>query len=105
MGIFNRHNMIPGSDYEEETQFASTIRNTFIEELRREICYDQVVYDDERLELTETAGLELVPDDSDTVVEVEPFYGDSIFFIIDDDGMLQYMSLLNHCPWYCHQCL
>ena len=105
LGIFHGHDMIPGSDYEEETQFASTIRNTFIEELRREICYDQVVYDDERLELTETAGLELVPDDPDTVVEVEPFYGDSIFFIIDDDGMLQYYNMVPLFQEYNTDCL
>ena len=55
--------MISGSDYEEETRFASTIRSTFIEEERRQICYNQVIYDDKRLELTETAGLGLVPDD------------------------------------------
>ena len=89
MGIFNRHSMIPGSDYEEETQFASTIRSTFIAEERRQICYNQVIYDDDCVELTETAGLTLVPDDFDTrvQVEVEPHYGDSVFFIIDDDGM------------------
>ena len=78
--------MISGSDYEEETRFASTIRSTFIEELRRQICYNQVVYDNKRLELIETAGLKLVPDDLDTQVEVEPSYSDSVFFIIDDDG-------------------
>ena len=88
MGIFNRHNMIFRSDYEEETRFASTIRSTFIEEERRQICYNQVIYDDDCVELTETAGLGLVPDDLDTQVEVEPFYGDSVFFIIDDDGIL-----------------
>ena len=93
MGIFNRHNMIPGSDYEEETQPASTIRSTFIEEERRQICYNQVVYDDERLELTEIAGLGLVPDDPDTRIEVEPLYGDSTFFILDDDGMLEMILL------------
>ena len=79
--------MIPGSDYEEETQFASTIRSTFIEEERRQICYNQVIYDDDCVELTETVGLTLVPDDLDTPVEVEPFYGDCVFFIIDNDGI------------------
>ena len=88
MDIFNRHHMIPGSDYEEETLYASTIRSTFMDELRRQICYNQVVYDDERLELTETAGLLLVPDDLDTEVEIEPFYGDSVLFIMDDDGII-----------------
>ena len=79
--------MIFRSDYEEETRLTRA-PGIFIEEERRQICYNQVVYDDERLELTETAGLDLVPDDLDTQVEVEPFYGDSVFFIIDDDGML-----------------
>ena len=87
MGIFNRHSMIPGSDYEEETRFSSTIRSIFIEHERRQICYNQVIYDDDCVELTETAGLTLVPDDLDTQVEVERHYGDSVFFIIDDDGM------------------
>ena len=87
MGVLNRHNMIPGSDYEEETRSASTIRSTFIDELRRQICYDQVIYDDLRLELTESAGLTLVSDDPDVFVVVEPFYHDSVFFIIDDDGI------------------
>ena len=93
--------MIPGSDYEEETQFASTIRSTFIEEERRQICYNQVVYDDERLELTETSGLGLVPDDLDTQVEVEPFYGDSVFFIIDDDGIVMVAMLRHVCMYIC----
>ena len=87
MGIFQSHNMIPGSDYAEETRFSSTIRSTFIEETRRQICYNQVIYDDDCVELTETAGLTLVPDDLDTQVQVERHYGDSVFFIIDDDGM------------------
>ena len=78
--------MIIRSDYEEETRFASTIRSTFIEEERRQICYNQVVYDDVRLELTETTGLGLVPDDLDTQVEAEPLYSDSVVFIIDDDS-------------------
>ena len=82
--------MIPGSDYEEETRFSSTIRSTFIEHERRQICYNQVIYDDDCVELTETVGLTLVPDDFNTQVEVEPHYGDSVFFIIDDDGIYIY---------------
>ena len=103
MGIFNSHNMIPRSDYEEETRFSSTIRSTFIEEERRQICYNQVVYDDERLELTETAGLGLVPDDLDTDVYVEPFYGDSVFFIIDDDGIVMVAMLRHVCIYICNK--
>ena len=94
--------MIPGSDYEEETLFASTISSTFITEERRQICYNQVVYDDERLELTETAGLGLVPDDPDVVVKVEPFYGDTVFVIVDDDGMLDNCSINAQNQEYMH---
>ena len=86
-GNLSEHTMISLSDYEEETLGSSTIRDTFIKEERRLICYDQVIYDDLRLELTETTGLGLVPDDPDNVVVVEPYYGDSVVFIIDDDGV------------------
>ena len=88
MGTSNSHNVIPRSDYEEETRFASTIGNTFITEGRRKICYNQVIYDDERLELVEAAGLGLALNARQTVIPVEARYGDSVFFIIDDDGII-----------------
>ena len=78
--------MAPKTDYEEETSRFSTIRDTFISELRRMICYEQVVYDDLRLEREEYVGLALVPDDLDTVVETEPLYNESVVIIIDDDS-------------------
>ena len=78
--------MAPRTDYEEETSRFSTIRDTFITELRRMICYEQVVYDDLRLEKEEYVGLALVPDDLDTAVETEPLYNESVVIIIDDDS-------------------
>ena len=80
------HPMAPRTDYEEETSRFSTIRDINITEFERMICYEQVVYDDLRLEKEEYAGLTLVPDDLDTVVETEPLYDDSVFIIIDDDS-------------------
>ena len=88
MGTSNSHNMIPHSDYEEETRSTSTIGNTFITEGRRKICYDQVIYDDERLELVEAAGLRLLLSSRRAVIPVEARYGDSVFFITDDDGII-----------------
>ena len=78
--------MAPRTDYEEETPRFSTIRDTDITEVRRMICYEQVVYDDLRLEMEEYVGLALVPDDIDTVVETEPQYNESVVIIIDDDS-------------------
>ena len=78
--------MAPRTDYKEEIQKFSTIKDTDITRERRMICYEQVIYDDLRLEMEEYAGLTLVADDSDTVVETEPLYDDSVFIIIDDDS-------------------
>ena len=78
--------MAPRTDYEEETSKFSTIRGTFITEERRMICYEQVVYDDLRLEKEEYVGLALIADDLDTVVETEPLYNESVVIIIDDDS-------------------
>ena len=80
------HPMAPRTDYEEETSRFSTIRDTDITEFKRMICYEQVVYDDLRLEKEEYVGLALVPDDLDTVVETEPLYNESVVIIIDDDS-------------------
>ena len=87
--------MAPRTDYGEETSRFSTIRDTFITEVRRMICYEQVVYDDLRLEKEEYVGLALVPDDLDTVVETEPLYNESVVIIIDDDSKCFFPMIQN----------
>ena len=51
---------------------------------KNQACYNQVIYDDLRLEKTEYAGLQVRPDDS--AFHVENMYGNSVFAIIDDDS-------------------
>ena len=51
--------MAPLTDYQEQTISQNIIRNILINETRRVICYDQPIYNDERLELMEYAGLQL----------------------------------------------
>ena len=84
--VVGTHLPDPMADYEEETISYSTISEipTVIEEPERMGCYNQVIYDDLRLEKTEYAGLQVRPDDS--AVHVENMYGNSVFAIIDDDS-------------------
>ena len=88
--------MGPMTDYEEQTSpFSSRISNTVINAARRIICYDQPIYDDDRLELEpiEYAGLGLsanpenfFTNPSSIRTEVRPMYDDSVICIVDDDG-------------------
>ena len=85
---------LPMTDYEEQTIGVNLIRDTKITALRRIICYNQSIYDDVRLEVSEYAGLGLVADDtlSTQLTEVEPMYDDSAILIIDDDSKLHIIT-------------
>ena len=86
--------MRPMTDYEEQTSpFASRISNTVINATRRIICCDQPIYDDDRLEPIEYAGLGLTANPveffinpSSVLTVVRPMYDDSVICIVDDDG-------------------
>ena len=51
---------MPNADYEKQKLGQSAIRKEIITELSRKVCYNQTIYDDERLEATEYSGLTLV---------------------------------------------
>ena len=86
--------MRPMTDYEEQSSpFFNRISNTVINATRRIICYNQPIYDDDRLEPIEYAGLGLSanPEDffinpSSVMVVVRPMYDDSVICIVDNDG-------------------
>ena len=86
--------MTPMTDYEEQTSpFSSRISDTVINATRRIICYDQPIYDDDRLESIEYAGLGLSANPKDFFINpsslltvVRPMYDDSVICIVDDDG-------------------
>ena len=89
------------TDYQEQGMGQSTIINEEITELMRVVCYDQVIYDDLRLESDEFLGLTLevqqVPDFTSVRTDIEPFYGDAVIQIIDDDGKMgKYYELYIH---------
>ena len=81
--------MAPLTDYEEQTRSRNIIRNILINATRRVICYDQPIYDDERLELMEYAGLQLdVREATVDIVLVQEQYDNAAILILDDDSQL-----------------
>ena len=91
--VFDRrtgnYTMAPLTDYEEQTESQNRIRNTVINATRRLICYNQPVYNDERLELREYAGLQLsVQNASVGLVLVQEQYDNAAILILDDDSQL-----------------
>ena len=72
------------SDYEEQTETFNRIRHTAINATRRVVCYDQPIYDDQRLEEIEYIGLGVAL--RDHVTEARPLYDNSVIYILDDDG-------------------
>ena len=78
------------TDYAEQTFGVNAIDDQLINATMRIICYDQPIYDDERLEVSEYAGLTLDVDDNTqftTVLTlVQDFYNFSSIRILDDDS-------------------
>ena len=76
--------MAPGTDYEKQTRSANGLRGSSITESSRVVCYNQTVYCDTRLELTEYFGLSIAVRASSTVrTEVDPIYGQTAIKIMD----------------------
>ena len=81
--------MAPFTDYQNQTRSRNIIRSELINATRRVICYDQPIYDDERLELSEYAGLQLdVREATVTQVLVQERYDNAAILIVDDDSEL-----------------
>ena len=80
--------MQEGTDYAEQTFGVNAIDDQVINAARRIICYDQPIYDDERLEVSEYAGLTLGIYTRFTTVrtEVQELYNFASFQILDDDS-------------------
>ena len=77
------------TDYAEQTFGVNAINDELINATMRMICYDQPIYDDGRLEVSEYAGLTLDVDDNilfTTVrTEVQDLYDFVSIRILDDE--------------------
>lgn len=81
--------MRESSDYAQQTRTVNVIDDFLIYEFMRIICYNQVIYEDARVEYDEYAGLTLgVIHNMFTTIDtvVKPMYGDAAVLIIDNDG-------------------
>ena len=86
--FMSRYLMAERTDYAEQTLSANAIDDQLINATRRIICYEQPIYDDGRLEVSEYAGLTLgVNKDGTTVfTEVQELYNFASIRILDDDS-------------------
>ena len=80
-----------GTDFAQQTPAVNVIDDTFITELMRLMCYNQLIYDDTCVELDEYAGLTLGVIDNNNVLttvqtEVEPTYDQASILIVDNDS-------------------
>ena len=88
------------TDYAEQTFGVNAIDDQLINATRRIVCYNQPIYDDERLEVSEYAGLTLGIDEytrfTTVRTEVQEFYNFASIQILDDDSEFVYTCDLYH---------
>ena len=82
-GTYRKSNF---SDYEQQILGVNHICNTVINATRRVICYQQAIYDDMRLEMTEYMGLALAVREATIITEVQSIYDQAAIQIMDEDG-------------------
>ena len=87
--FLGQYEMSENSDFQQQMIGIDQIRDKVINATVRIICYDQVIYDDGRLEESEFAGLTLkVQELSSVATTVEPGYENAAIQILDDDSEL-----------------
>ena len=88
--FLSRYLMPERTDYAEQTFGVNAIDDQLLNATRRIVCYNQPIYDDGRLEVSEYAGLTLDVDDNiqcTTVrTEVQELYDFASIRICDDDS-------------------
>ena len=83
--------MPEGTDFAQQTRAVNVIDDIIIQETRRIICYNQLIYDDDILELDEYAGLTLgVVEENEYQIptEAKPMYDQVSILILDNDSEL-----------------
>ena len=88
--FLSRYLMLERTDFQQQTSAVNLIDDTLITEVMRIVCYNQIIYDDLRLEMNEYAGLTLgVRDDAD-VTTIPTFVKDNVdqgaILIVDNDS-------------------
>ena len=88
--FLSRYFMLERTDFQQQTSAVNLIDDTLITAVMRIICYNQIIYDDLRLEMNEYAGLTLGVRDDEDVTTVRTFVKDlfdqGAILIVDDDS-------------------
>ena len=88
--FLSRYRMAGRADYAEQTIGVNAINDQLINATRRIVCYNQPIYDDGRLEVSEYAGLTLDVDENErgTTIrtEVQDLFDFASIRIVDDDS-------------------
>ena len=82
------------TDYEEQLWGINHIRPAAINKTIQVICYNQTIYDDVRLELSEYAGLALAVREGSLYTDVQPMYDQIAIHVLDDDSKWHILSLM-----------
>ena len=77
--------MTQRTDYAQQTAGGNLIKAGVITEEMRTVCYNQTIYDDMRLEVSEYTGLRLGIHEATALTEVQPMYSTIAIKIVDDD--------------------
>lgn len=89
--FFGQYSMVPLTDYPQQTIAVNAIDDEIIREnqpneIRSIVCYNQVIYNDTRLEADEWLGLTLDIDYSSVFTIVRPMYDQVAILIRDNDS-------------------
>ena len=82
--FLGRYSMVDGTDYAEQTSDVIEL----LTPVMRIVCYNQSIYDDTRLEVSEYAGLTLGVSEATVLTVVQPMYDYIAICIQDNDGKL-----------------
>ena len=88
--FLSRYLMLERTDFQQQTSAVNLIDDTLITEVMRRVCYNQIIYDDLRLEMNEYAGLTFGVRNDDDVTTVRTFVKDMFdqgaILIVDNDS-------------------
>ena len=82
------YDMIPMSDYEQQILGFNDMRDMIINSTRRVVCYNQIIYDDMRLEAAEYIGLTLAIRHATVSTTVQLMYDQVAILILDEDSKM-----------------
>ena len=81
--------MNPLADFAPPVKDFNPIMNMIINQSKETICYNQTIYDDNRVEEDEFFSLTLIVQDGSAIVtQVDPYLSSTLVKIVNDDGKI-----------------